>query len=261
MSRPITLTNEQINEIVEDFKRELTKTRYTESDIKMTRSIPKSTERAKVLFSPKAWLKQSILLDNCDKEVAWHGVAERVEGVEGNVYRITDILVYPQTVTASAVDMDTEQYAKWLQAHDEDERFEKLHMQGHSHVNMGVTPSSVDIAHQMDILQMIGDDSFYIFIIMNKRRERYIRVFDLGKNLIFEQADIDVMIFGMNEFFDELKTNVTERKISYRSWLDKNEQFSVQNEFFPPEKPITKLDPKERIELKSALPEEKKKGV
>ena len=39
---------------------------------------------------------------------------------------------------------------------------------GHSHVNMGTSPSSVDLNHQEEILRMLGDNDFYIFMIWNK---------------------------------------------------------------------------------------------
>lgn len=281
MSRSITLTDAQIEEFAEEFKKELKKSRFVDSDIKVSKTLPKSTERAKIVFSPRAWLKQTILLDNCDKEVAWHGVVDRATG-EDNVYLISDVVVYPQTVTSSTVDMDTEEYAKWIQKNDGDERFNKLLMQAHSHVNMGVTPSSTDIKHQVDIMHFVDDNSFYIFMIYNKRREHYVRIFDLQKNIAFDTADVDVMIAGVDGFFRELHDNVVERRYTYQSSYDWNSRGGSENrpwynyetkksdttktENVPSGKPITKLEPKteKKQEEKSApieLSDGKKKGV
>lgn len=216
MSRSITLTEAQIEQYADEFKAELRKGRFDGADIKFQKTLPKREERASVVFHPNAWTKMTLLLNKCDKEVAWHGVAHRAD-VEGkNIYLISDIVVYPQTVTSATVDMDTEKYAKWLQEHDEDDRFENLRMQGHSHVNMGVTPSGTDIGHQMDILSMLGPDSFYIFMIYNKRHEHYVRIFDMAKNTVFETADVDVSIYGLDEFFKEIKENVVERSYTYQ---------------------------------------------
>lgn len=216
MSRAISLTTEQIEQFVEEFRKSLVDGNFSDGGVKFQKELPKATARAKIFFTPMAWIKQSMLLDTCDKEVAWHGVAERIDGEEA-AYLISDIVVYPQTVTASTVDMDTEKYAVWLQEHIEadDERFNNLRMQAHSHVNMGVTPSSVDMTHQKDIIRMMRDGSFYIFMIYNKRREFYVRIIDKQKNLEFEKSDINVYITDTADFAKEIKDNVVSRTYSY----------------------------------------------
>lgn len=216
MSRAISLTTEQIEQFVEEFRKSLVDGNFSDGGVKFQKELPKATARAKIFFTPMAWIKQSMLLDTCDKEVAWHGVAERIDGEEA-AYLISDIVVYPQTVTASTVDMDTEKYAVWLQEHIEadDERFNNLRMQAHSHVNMGVTPSGVDMTHQKEIVRMMRDGSFYIFMIYNKRREFYARIIDKQKNLEFEKSDIDVYITDTADFAKEIKDNVVSRTYNY----------------------------------------------
>lgn len=117
-------------------------------------------QKATVFFTPDAWAKMVTLLREFDKEVAWHGVARRGENEEANEYIISDILVYPQTVSGASVEMDTEEYAKWIMDNAEDDRFNNIHMQGHSHVNMAPNPSSVDLNHQEEILNMLGRRRF-----------------------------------------------------------------------------------------------------
>jgi len=213
MSRVVNLSNEQITEYTKEFEQMLRGNRFSDGSIRFQKTIPVGHERARVYFTPEAWAKHTYLIDECQKEVAWHGVAERVDGAEGHLYVISDILVYPQTVTGASVDMDTEKYASWIQEHleAEDERFEKLRMQAHSHVNMSVSPSSVDVKHQEDIVDMLGKDSFYIFMIYNKRRERYIKIFEMKDNIIFENSDVDVGILGFDQFVSEMKAYVVER--------------------------------------------------
>jgi hypothetical protein len=147
-----------------------------------------------------------MLVKEFDKEVAWHGVCSRRED-KSDEYVIEDIVVYPQEVTGATVEMDTEQYAKWIEDNIEDERFNHIHMQGHSHVNMGTTPSSVDLNHQEEILNMLGDDDFYIFMIWNKSFSSTNKIYDLRENILFEDKDITVKIIGGVEDLDEFLKN------------------------------------------------------
>ena len=94
-------------------------------------------------------------------------------------------------------------------------------MQGHSHVNMGTSPSTVDLNHQEKILEQLEDDMFYIFMIWNKSFKRTIKIYDLAKNILFEDADIDVKIadagLGLNEFIGEAKDLVKSRTYQYQA--------------------------------------------
>lgn len=256
MSRSMSLTSEQIEQFVNEFRASLNSSNFTNGDIKFQKSLPKSTERAKIYFTPTAWVKQAMLLDTCDKEVAWHGVTERLDGQDGTAYLISDIVVYPQRVTAASVDMDPEKYAKWIQDNDEDERFNHLRMQGHSHVNMGVTPSGTDVAHQKDILQMVGEDSFYIFMIYNKRREFYVHIFDRQKNLEFEKSDVDVYVADTADFLKEISDNVLPYAYSYTGVNKNSETQKVdtkKNEQSKKDKPKKKNEP-EGSETKGEKP-------
>lgn len=129
-------------------------------------------------ITPEAYEKMTGLIDAIDKEIAWHGTVERSD----RDFLITDILVYPQIVTGATVDSDDQEYAKWFTELDDDQ-FETLRMQGHSHVNMGVTPSSVDESYYKQLLEHVKD--YYIIIIMNKRRELTMRLYDVENNLVY----------------------------------------------------------------------------
>jgi hypothetical protein len=67
---------------------------------------------------------------------------------------------------------------------------------------MHTTPSSVDLNHQEEILNMLGDDDFYIFMIWNKSFTSTNKVYDLKKNILFEDRDITVKIVGGVEDFE-----------------------------------------------------------
>ena len=202
MRKPIKMTEQYMSECRADFEKALQLTKLADGKLNFTKVFSIADKKATVYFTGEAWTKMVMLIKEFDKEVAWHGVARRVEDESKDEYIISDIMVYPQTVTGASVEMDTEKYAVWLMDNADDERFDNIHMQGHSHVNMGTTPSSVDLNHQEEILNMLGDEDFYIFMIWNKSFTSTNKVYDLKKNILFEDRDITVKIIGGVEDLD-----------------------------------------------------------
>lgn len=200
MSKIIRLTEEYRAQLRKDFDEQLAKARTVDGEFKFQRSFTGGKREATVYFTSRAWSKMILLLDNFNKEVAWHGFAERLGEEENDEYLISDIVVYPQEVTGTTVEMDEEAYAKWISDHIfEDERYFHFGMQGHSHVNMSTNPSGTDIQHQQDILDGLQEDGFYIFMIYNKRLEHNIRIFDMKKNVMFENTDVKVSLYEEGE--------------------------------------------------------------
>lgn len=202
MSKPIKMTEQYMSECRDDFEKALQLTKLADGKLNFTKVFSIADKKATVYFTGEAWTKMVMLLKEFDKEVAWHGVARRGDDESKDEYIISDIMVYPQTVTGASVEMDTEKYAVWLMENAEDERFDNIHMQGHSHVNMPTSPSSVDLNHQEEILNMLGDEDFYIFMIWNKSFTSTNKVYDLKKNILFEDRDITVKIIGGIEDLD-----------------------------------------------------------
>lgn len=203
MSKPIKMTEQYMNECRSDFEKALLMTKLADGRLNFSKVFSIEDKKATIFFTGEAWVKMVMLLKEFDKEVAWHGVAQRAEDESKDEYIISDIMVYPQTVTGASVDMDTEKYATWLMENAEDERFNRIRMQSHSHVNMSTSPSSVDLAHQEEILNMLGEDDFYIFMIWNKSFTSTNKVYDLKKNILFEDRDITVKIIGGVENLDD----------------------------------------------------------
>ena len=97
------MTNKQIQEAVTMLRKQLKSSKTTSSvvELKYTLSMvdmPKAT----LVIENVAWQKICALVDQCDKEVAWHGIVRK----ENNVYTITDVLVFPQEVTGATVTSD-----------------------------------------------------------------------------------------------------------------------------------------------------------
>lgn len=202
MSKPIKMTEQLLTECRSAFEKALQLTKLADGKLNFTKTFTIDDRKAIIYFTGAAWTKMVMLIKEFDKEVAWHGVAYRGEDESRDEYIITDIIVYPQEVSGTTVEMDTEKYAMWLMENADDERFNNIHMQGHSHVNMGTTPSSVDLNHQEEILNMLGDNDFYIFMIWNKSFSSTNKIYDLKKNVLFEDKDVTVKILGDNEDLD-----------------------------------------------------------
>lgn len=215
MSKPIRLTPEFIEECKKEFVETLGTMKISDGKISFSKILQTVNRKATVYFSEEAWFKMQALIKEFDKEVAWHGVAHRGEDEEKDEYFITDIVVYPQEVTGTTVEMDVDKYAEWLCDNFEDERFNNIRMQGHSHVNMGVSPSGVDLTHQEEILAQLSDDMFYIFVIWNKNNANHMKIYDMKKNILFENGDIEYAVlsdgYGIAEFVKDAKSMVKEK--------------------------------------------------
>lgn len=211
MSKIIKITPDCLNEIRQDFEATLQSAKIADGKISYTKTFGYVNRKATIYFTETAWMKMQTLIREFDKEVAWHGIATRGDDPSKDEYFITDILVYPQEVTGATVNTDQEKYEMWLMQH-EDDVFNNIRMQGHSHVNMGTTPSSVDTTHQEKILAQLEDDMFYIFMIWNKRGEKTIKIYDLAKNILFDGTDVTVSVLddglGLEAFIRNAKDMV-----------------------------------------------------
>lgn len=219
MSKPIKITDEIRDKLIREFRNSILKSKLSDGKISYNASLDMKDEKATLLFTEKAYMKMQGLISHFDKEVGWHGIATRT-GNE-NEYLISDILVYPQTVTGATVTTDQVKYQEWLISHDI-EVFNNIRMQGHSHVNMGVTPSGVDLALYDNILNQLTDDMFYIFMIWNKRGEKTIKIYDMLTNTLFENNDvtIDVVneVVGLNEFIKHADSLVKVEQYTYKKY-------------------------------------------
>ena len=181
------LTNKQIQEILIDMRQQLKAFKTRESTMNINYKMPMyKKDKARLIFLPVAWEKMIALIDECDKEIAWHGLVTKTN----NTYTVTDIIVFPQTVTGCTVTSDDTEYSLWL-ANQPDEIFNSLRFHGHSHVNMGTSPSGVDTSYQEDILRNLKD--FYIFAIFNKKGDHWCAIYDLESNTAYDNADIELI--------------------------------------------------------------------
>ena len=212
MAKIIKLTPEYKEQILKEFGEALSNAKFSDGKLSYTKVFNSVQRKATVYFTELAWMKMQTLVREFDKEIAWHGVAYRGADPEKDEYTITDILVYPQEVTGSTVTTDQSKYQMWLYSHDDDV-FNNIRMQGHSHVNFSTSPSGVDTSLYESILDQLDDSMFYIFLIYNKKGDKTYLIYDMAKNILFETADVTVKVIddgtGMNAFLEDAKSKVT----------------------------------------------------
>ena len=222
MAKIIRLTPDVLETVKKEFEKQLLSTKLSNGKFQFTSSFSGVKRDAVLYFTKNAWQKMQALVSGFNKEVAWHGIAKRGDDPEKDEYVISDILVYPQEVTGATVNTDQVEYQTWLMNH-EDEVFNNIRMQGHSHVNMGTTPSGVDESLYDRILAQLEDDMFYIFMIWNKQGQKTIKIYDLAKNVLFETSDVTVTVMAeddpeilSNELSDEEKKALREFLVGFR---------------------------------------------
>jgi len=143
-----------------------------------------------VFISGKAGTKMVALTKQCPQEIGWHGLVEHETLEDGSeVYTITDIIVYPQDVTGGTTKA-TDDVGMWYMKQP-DEVFNHMRMQGHSHVNYGVTPSAVDVNYYDTLISTVKD--YYIFMIVNKKSQYWIELHDMTAGVVYEKADLKVV--------------------------------------------------------------------
>lgn len=193
MARPIFLTNEHKVSILRSVFQQLKNARVTGQSIKVEKKLTYTEERTcSVCYTKEAWFKTIMLLEHQAKEVGWYGVVYRDEDDE-TMFRVKDIIIYPQKVTGATVEAVTDKYEAWMQGLD-DETYNHRRAFIHSHVYMGTSPSGKDEQVWSDKLTQIPNDEFFIFQIMNKRGEIYSRVVDFANNIIYENNDVQTLV-------------------------------------------------------------------
>jgi hypothetical protein len=201
------MTEEMKQKALKDFSAALDNVKMSDGRLSYTKTFEYENDTAVVWLTQEAYRKILALVTGFSDEVGWHGTVSRSGD---NEFVIEDIFVYPQVVTGSTVVTDQAAYTQWLYGFDDD-TFNKIRMQGHSHVNMGVSPSGVDNEHRQKILGQLESGMFYIFMIWNKSLVIHTLVYDMARNVLYDEDDVEVMLLGddeMDEFLADARAKV-----------------------------------------------------
>ena len=140
-----------------------------------------------VAIDPNALNKMAAYVNGCTDEIGWLGTVEKVEG---NLYHIQDVFLFKQDVHATTTEITPEGLSEFaselLQQEDGMEIWNNMKLWGHSHVNMGVTPSGQDHS-QMNAFSEGGHD-WFMRLIANKKGELKIDIYDYALGLEYHDV-------------------------------------------------------------------------
>lgn len=179
----------------------------------------------KVVFTPKAWTKMWLLVDHFDSEVGWAGICHRE--APGS-FVVEDIIVHKQKVTGGTVRTDFNEYDEWLDWYREndEETFFKISLHGHSHYMCGAYPSGKDVEVQEDFAAQLDGDMFYVFIIVNRKREVWCKVYDMETKMMYWGNAVQVSVeegdFDSKTFLKEAGALVENTTYRYTERKDNN---------------------------------------
>lgn len=194
MSKNIKISSSAIEDVRAEINALLDKGVFPDGQISFKKSLIKDTNlTTKLEFSEIAWYKMKALVDNFSTEVGWHGICARKD----DGFLVKDIVVYPQIVTGVTVETDQAQYETWL-FEQPDDVFNNIRFHGHSHVNMGTSPSSTDTNFYNGVIEQCRDDDFYVFFIINKKSDITAKIYDFKRNTLFETKDISIVVINDN---------------------------------------------------------------
>lgn len=190
--RPIKYTDKELKAMQKQLKERLHSSTLAYPSAKLNFSFDTDTklkekDKPTIILSDKASGIIKALVDECTTEVAWNGIVTRDK--KHNTYIVNDIIVFPQLVTGTSVDVDETKYSNWIAEQlMHNEHFNDIRFHGHSHVNMATNPSGIDTKYQEDMLTQVQD--YYIYMIFNKRGDMYACIYDLEANKFYERDDI-----------------------------------------------------------------------
>lgn len=164
-------------------------------------------KKLKLYYSPIAFAKTIQLVKDHPVEVGWNMTVKPYK----DGYKVYDIYVYPQTVSAAYISVDLYNWGYWKATLD-DEVEANLNGQGHSHVNMSPFASFRDEMNQRDEIEM-KQGGFYLFQIWNKRNEINSFFYDIENMIYYENKDIEMIVEEVDSFVSHSHRLVTKRLI------------------------------------------------
>lgn len=201
--------------------------------------------------TPIAEAKMNALVQGCSLEIAWRGVVNRIDDW---TFIIEDVYLPKQTVTGASVEIEAEDMTNLRNRLVQEGVIEPvtdpnakptkgLYFHGHSHVNMGVTPSGIDEATRKE--EMESNVPFYVWMIRNKRGETSCCVYidntndqpggmpTMGSGLLYRDVPhglwVPDVMAGVQTIRSEIEAKVSEKKYSYTStykgWGDAYDEY------------------------------------
>lgn len=180
----------------------------------MARTIELLDNRYDLFILPEARNKMELYCDLSEGEIGWLAFVEKFDN-QG--FLITDCVLLEQEVHSTTTEITPEGLLKFWNNTPIEQQC-KIKMWGHSHVNMGVSPSSQDNS-QMEYFK--DGNPWFIRLITNKKREYHIDIYDYanGIKIHMDQADLITYNPKQNELRKAIEEEIKEKvkKKEYKS--------------------------------------------
>lgn len=177
----------------------------------------KNLTEPSIFITADAYIKMRKLVNDTSTEIGWYGTVTKQPGLD-EVYIIDDIIVYPQKVTGVTCEQDDDKMFNFEMSLTTDQVNHKR-FQGHSHVNMGVTPSGVDEQFYRDLLTQVND--YFIITVTNKREEYTTRFYDIANNIVYSDLPIRVITESggvLDLWYEEAKKQLVNKNSTTKTY-------------------------------------------
>lgn len=165
-----------------------------------------------LFFSPLALQKMQVYVEECKGEVGWLG---SVDAYNDECYLCTDVHLLHQEVSGATTEITPDGLVKYAEEVG-DEEAERCRLWGHSHVNMGVSPSGQDNS-QMELFEKNGLEWFFR-IICNKRGQIEVTFYNYKENYVVKDCawqEYSEPVVDREAVKKEIDAKVKEKVYSY----------------------------------------------
>lgn len=144
-----------------------------------------------ILFTTKAYSELRSMYTTTESKTYEFMYIGEVEHIN-NVYAIKHVRLIPQCqISMTHCETDDDKYPIWLQEQYNVKDRKLIRFHGHSHVNMGTTPSGDDDNAIMKMMNYVSD--FFIQFIMNQKEDYTLNLYDKQNNLIYENLNFKLI--------------------------------------------------------------------
>lgn len=166
-----------------------------------------------VIYTTEAWQTIQFLVARCPVEIGWLGLV--THDAANNAFIIDRIFVPKQEVSGATTEIEADAMTTLaMELLDEGLDTSQLYYWGHSHVNMGVSPSSQD-ERQLD--EYLEHCPVFIRGIYNKKGDAKVDVFDTQAGVVYQCVENvpehDLLPAYLIDYLTAtMKANVIERR-------------------------------------------------
>ena len=181
----------------------------------------------RIEMTADTYAKIKNIIDMSPLEVGWLSHVS----ISNNIYRIDSCEIVEQKVMSAETEMTTQGLQDFMQNTIKKKGvkyFNDVRCWGHSHVNMGVSPSGQD---QKQILAW-KESEYEIMLIMNKKGDLYSALYDFKNNKKHIGLPVHIVFDGFSEKQKKEISKELKKKVEERKWEPHTPFYLMQNANF-----------------------------